>query len=92
MKLCPVHRSLIAMSGRVAQVPGEVSRIIEDAWPRRQVARSSKIILSHKKLCPVHRSLIAMSGRVAQVPGEASRTIEDEWPRCLAFGRLGERP
>jgi len=30
----PVHRSLIAMSGRVAQVPAEVSRTIEDGWPR----------------------------------------------------------
>jgi hypothetical protein len=82
-KLCPVHRSFIAMSGRAAQVsPGAPSfralgERVGGRWPAHQ---SRRITMSYEKLCPVHRSFIAMSGRAAQVS-----------PGAPSFRALGER-
>jgi hypothetical protein len=49
-KLCPVHRGLIAMSGRVAHQPRRITMSHEKLYK--------------KKLCPVHRGFIAMSGLI----------------------------
>jgi len=50
-QLCPVHRSLIAMSGSSGKAPTE-GRSRHDRWLPSGV----------RELCPVHRSRIAMSG------------------------------